>query len=101
MPLQLRLDWREQCKDAAPPPGSIQRFFKRRAEGDSPAAAAGDSDALGTESAAGSSAHATPAEADKAAAVQKRQRQGGGETAGGSAGRKSGILRFLQPAAPT
>ena len=107
VPPQLRLDWSAQCKDAAPPPGSIQRFFKRRAGGDG---AAADPDGMAGTGPLTSLTDARAAAAQGVAAAHKRQRQGGGggasggsaraAKAGGSGSSGGGILRFLKPPAP-
>lgn len=105
MPPQLRLDWSAQCKDAAPPPGSIQRFFKRRAGSD---LAVADPDAMAGTSPSTALNDTPTVAAQGAAAAHKRQRQGGGGAPGGTAGAKAsgsgssggGILRFLKPPAP-
>lgn len=96
VPTQLRLDWRAQCKDAVPPPGSIQRFFKRRTEGGESGADSSAGGASSTEPGSCAASPTTQAAAAAAAAggAQKRQRQGGGGAGNKSGG--GGILRFLQ-----
>lgn len=104
LPPELRLDWRQRCRAAPPPPGSIANLFQRKA-----AAAAAEGSSQGAEQGcSGGSREQAPgaAEGSKSAGATrlvpsgKRAREGSG--AGEAVGRKSGggsgggILRFLQ-----